>query len=277
MSDAGTQFPHTDSPSEDSRSRLDRILPWRRNKAKTDPDEMHLIEHLVELRTRIVRSAIALTVGVVIAFLSYNWILAQLVAPYCDVVRERFGPDKSCALVVTSPLDGFTSRIRIATYVGFFIGSPVILYQFWRFITPGLKPKERRYALPFVASSIVLFSLGAAIAFWTLPKALDFLIGIAGRDVEPLYSPSSFLRLVILMMVAFGVAFEFPVLLTFLQLVRVITSRQLRNARRFAIVGIFVAAAVLTPSQDPYSLFAMALPMCLFYEISIIIGRICKR
>jgi sec-independent protein translocase protein TatC len=238
---------------------------------------MPLIEHLVELRSRIVRSALALSVGVVIAFASYNWILGQLVAPYCDVVRDRFGPDRSCALVVTSPLDGFTSRIRIATYVGFFLASPVILYQFWRFITPGLKPKERRYAVPFVASSIVLFSLGAAVAFWTLPKALDFLIGIAGSEVEPLYSPSSFLRLVVLMMVGFGLAFEFPVLLVFLQLVRVVTSRQLRNSRRYAIVGVFVAAAVLTPSQDPYSLFAMAIPMCLFYEIAIIIGRLCKR
>lgn len=267
------------SQSPSKPKRFARLRFWNKSAQPpaSDPDAMPIIEHLVELRSRIVRSAIALTIGVIIAFASYNWILAQLVAPYCDVVRDRFGPDRSCALVVTSPLDGFTSRIRIATYVGFFLASPVILYQFWRFITPGLKPKERRYAIPFVASSIVLFSLGAAVAFWTLPKALDFLIGIAGSEVEPLYSPSSFLRLVVLMMVGFGLAFEFPVLLVFLQLVRVVTSRQLRNSRRYAIVGVFVAAAVLTPSQDPYSLFAMAIPMCLFYEIAIIIGRLCKR
>src|SRR6185312_10070538 len=165
----------------------------------------------------------------------------------------------------------------VATYGGIVLALPIWLYQLWRFITPGLNPKERRYAVPFILSSIVLFAMGAAVAFLTLEPALKFLIDVGGPSQSPQFTSDKYLSLVSLMIVAFGLSFEFPVILVFLLIAGVLKTQQLRKARRWAIVGIVTFAAVITPSQDPYSLFFMAVPMYLFYEGSIVIGRILKK
>lgn len=234
--------------------------------------QMTLVEHLGELRTRLVRSAMALAVSTAIGFLVANRLLAVLVQPYC---KAKKGDE--CALVVIDPLEGFSTRIKLALFVGAILASPVILWQIWRFVTPGLHKNEKRYAIPFIASSIMLFLIGAALAVVTFPQALNFLIGIGGPDLVPLFSPSKYLRLYMLVVVAFGLAFEFPILLIFLQLARILTSAQLRRWRRGAVVAIFVFAAVITPSQDPITLLAMAAPMYLFYEASILTGKLLKR
>ena len=234
---------------------------------------MTLVEHLTELRYRLVVSILATGVGMAVAFALYNRILRFLLDPYCEILP----PGQDCTLVIRDPLEGFATRLRVAGWSGLFLASPVVLWQLWRFVTPGLHPKEKRYAIPFILSSILLFSLGGALALVTFPRALDFLVSVGGDDVSTLFSPAPYLRLVILMILAFGLAFLFPVLLVFLQLARVLTSRQLGSWRRTAIVAIFVVAAVITPSQDPWSLFAMAGPMYLFYELSILIGRVLKR
>ena len=132
-------------------------------------------------------------------------------------------------------------------------------------------------ALVYVASALVLFALGALVAFLTLEPALKFLIDVGGPSQEATYSSEKYISLVSLMIVAFGASFEFPVVLVFLLIARVLKVEQLRRARRWAIVGIFLFAAIITPSQDPYSLFLMAIPMYIFYEACIIIGRIMKR
>ena len=165
----------------------------------------------------------------------------------------------------------------MAGYVGLFLASPVVLFQMWRFITPGLHPREKKYAMPFVVSSIVLFVFGAVIAMLTFPQALHFLIAVGGPNLQTIFSPAKYLNLILLMIIAFGVAFEFPVVLVFLELAGVLSTARLKEWRRWAIVVIFVIAAVITPSQDPYSLFAMAIPMCLFYEAAILIGRVLKK
>lgn len=237
---------------------------------------MSLVEHLGELRRRLVVSIAAIAVGAVVAFAFYNRILEFLIDPYCRLSQPP-RPPGPCSLVVTDPLEGFATRLKVATYGGLFLASPVVLLQIWRFITPGLNPNEKRYAIPFVVSSISLFSLGALIAKVTFPKALEFLVAVGGPGLTAFFSPAKYLRLVILMVVAFGVAFEFPVLLVFLELAGVLTSRRLASWRRPAIVVIVVVAAVITPSQDPYSLLAMAGPMYVFYEGSILIGRLLKR
>ena len=154
---------------------------------------------------------------------------------------------------------------------------PVWLYELWRFITPGLNPKEKKYAVPFVLSSLFLFACGAVVAFLTLEPALNFLLNIGGSDLTPALTADKYISLVSLMIIAFGLSFEFPVILMFLLLAHVICTAQLRKWRRYAIVAIVAFAAVITPSQDPYSLFAMAIPMYVFYEACIIIGRILKR
>lgn len=231
---------------------------------------MTLVEHLTELRRRLIISAVAVALGAVVAFVLYNHILDFLIRPYCDTLPKG----RECSLYITDPLEGFATRLKVATWVGFLLSSPVVLYQLWRFITPGLNPNEKRYAVPFTVSSVVLFCLGAVIADLTFPKALQFLLAVGGSNLTPILSPSKYLRLVILIALAFGVAFLFPVVLVFLELAGILTSRQLGKWRRPAIVVIFVIAAVITPSQDPYSLFAMAIPMYVFYEGSILVGKL---
>jgi sec-independent protein translocase protein TatC len=233
---------------------------------------MTLVEHLGELRSRLVKSAVALTVGSLIGFVLATPALRFLVDPYCEAQQGE-----GCKLVVIDPLEGFGTRIKLAVFIGTVIGGPIILWQIWRFVTPGLHKNEKRYAIPFIASSLLLFVAGAVVAVLTFPKALEFLIGVGGPDLVPLFSPSKYLRLYLLVVVAFGISFEFPILLVFLQLARILKSSQLRKWRRGAIIAIFVFAAVITPSQDPITLLAMALPMYAFYEVSILLGKLLKR
>ncbi len=237
---------------------------------------MTLAEHLGELRRRLIISILAIAVGGAVAFLMYDPILELLQEPYCKA-RESQGMGGSCTFIITDPLEGFSTRMKVSGYAGLVLALPVVLYQLWRFITPGLYDRERRLAIPFVVSALLLFAAGSSIAFWTLPKALDFLLAVSGDEVEPFFSPSRYLSLVTLMLLAFGVGFQFPVVLVFLQLVGVLQPSQLASVRRYAWVGIVVLVAVITPSGDPVSLFALSIPMWLFYEISIVIGRVTAR
>jgi len=241
-------------------------------------ERMSLGDHLAELRRRLIISVVAVTLGGLLAFLFYNRVLDFLVHPYCQAQKHRhITSPAGCNLVINDPLEGFTTRLKVSGYLGLFLASPVVLWQLWRFITPGLHRREKKYAIPFVFSSVLLFAAGGAVAILTFPKALDFLIGVSGKNIATFFTPSKYIGLYVLVVAAFGLAFEFPIVLVFLELAGVVPSRKLRNWRRPAVVVIFVIAAVITPSQDPYSLFAMAIPMCIFYEASILIGRILKK
>jgi sec-independent protein translocase protein TatC len=233
---------------------------------------MTVVEHLSELRRRIVISLIAITLGAIVCFIFSESIIKFLITYY----RDATAGEKD-QLIFLGPLDAFLTRIKIATYGGIVLALPIWLFELWRFITPGLNPNEKRYAIPFVFASMALFALGAFVALLTLPRALEFLLDVGGTQLRPELTADKYLSFVSLMMVAFGVAFEFPVVLVFLLLARVLTTRQLRRWRRPAALVIVVFAAIITPSQDPYSLFFMAGPMYLFYEMSIIIGRVLKR
>lgn len=233
---------------------------------------MTVLEHLAELRRRIIVSACALLVAVVIAFFLSNQIIRFLVDYYKHATRGGRN-----ALVFTGPADALLTRLKVATYAGVVLSAPVWLYQLWRFVTPGLNPKEKRYAIPFIAASLVLFGLGAVVALLSLGPALRFLIDVGGSVQRPLFTADKYLSLVSLMIVAFGLSFEFPVVLVFLLLARVVNTHQLRRWRRITIVLVVTFAAVITPSQDPYSLFFMAVPMYLFYEGSIVVGRLLHR
>jgi sec-independent protein translocase protein TatC len=233
---------------------------------------MTVVEHLSELRRRLFISILAVLVGAVVAFVFSKEIISFLVTFYRDATHGR-----RHALIFTGPLDGFLTRVKIATYGGVVLALPVWLYQLWRFITPALDRREKRYAVPFVISSLLLFALGALVAFLTLTEALSFLFGVGGSELTPLLTADKYLSLVSLMVIAFGLSFEFPVLIMFLLLARVLSTAQLRRWRRVAIVVIVAFAAIITPSADPYSLFAMAIPMYVFYEACIAIGRVMKR
>jgi sec-independent protein translocase protein TatC len=233
---------------------------------------MTVVEHLTELRRRIIVCIIAITIGAVVVYIFSLDIIRFLIDYYEDATDGE-----QDALIFTGPLDAFATRLKVATYGGFVLALPVWLLQLWRFVTPGLHKNEKRYAIPFVVTSVVLFVAGGFVAMLTLPKALDFLLNIGGSELEPLLTADRYLSLVTLMIIAFGVAFEFPVVLTFLLLARVVSTAQLRRWRRATIVIIVIFAAFITPSQDPYSLLFMAGPMYLFYEVCIIIGRVMKR
>lgn len=249
---------------------------------------MTLFEHLAELRSRLIRSILAVMLGTAVMWSLYPAVFDVLIQPYCTAIEQSgntlvttrvLEDEEECGapLIVTDPLEGFATRLKVSGYGGIALAMPVLLWQLWRFIAPGLYAHERRYALPFVFSAVVLFALGAGLAFWTLPKALSFLIAIGGPDLLTAYSPNKYLALVTYMMLAFGVGFQFPIVLVFLQLVGVLSNAALRRFRRYAIVIIFVAVAVITPSGDPFSMLALAVPMSLFYEVAIGIGWLVER
>lgn len=233
---------------------------------------MTVVEHLTELRRRLIISLVAIAIGGIICFVFAPQIISFLVEFYKNSTADT--PNK---LIFTGPLDAFATRLKVATYGGIVLALPVWLWELWRFITPGLHPTEKRYAVPFLFASLFLFACGAVVAFLTLQPALNFLLKIGGSDLRPLLTADKYISLVSLMIVAFGISFEFPVVLVFLLIARVLTTAQLRHWRRYAAVFIVTFAAVITPSQDPYSLFAMAVPMYLFYEASILVGRFLKR
>ncbi len=233
---------------------------------------MTLVEHIAELRTRVMVAALAFVVAAVLAFVVYPQILHWLKEPYCRVAGPRH-----CALYVTGPLDGLALRVKIAAYGGLFLASPVIFWEIWRFITPGLNRNERRYAVPFAAASVVFFAFGAFLAYLTFPHALQFLNSIGGPSLTRIFDPGKYLSLIVTLMLVFGITFEFPVVLVALELTGVVTPAALASWRRWAIVLITVAAAVLTPSSDPFSMLAMAIPLVVFYEVAIVVGRLLRR
>ncbi len=247
------------------------LLLRRRTEERPTPDAMTLAEHITELRRRVLISVAAFLVGATVAFLAYNGILGFLKHPYCQVNPHH------CGFYVTGPLDGLALRIKISAYGGLFLASPVWLWELWRFITPGLHPKEKKYAIPFIVASIALFVLGCAVAFLIFPHAMAWLDSIGGPSLTQILDPNKYLGLIVLLMVAFGVTFEFPVLLVSLELAGVLTPQKLSSWRRWAIVAIVVLAGVVTPSSDPFSMMAMAVPLYIFYELSIIVGRIVRR
>ncbi|MFP5254442.1 MAG: twin-arginine translocase subunit TatC [Acidimicrobiia bacterium] len=241
-----------------------------------DDSRMTLVEHLTELRDRLIKVVIAVVLGMVVSFLLYPQIFDFLLAPYKEIAEQgnTVGDGK---LLILDPLEGFGVRMRLAAYGGIAIAMPVILWQIWQFVTPGLYPHEKRYAVPFVISALVLFLLGAGLAYYTLPRALEFLVSIGGDELVTAFAPGKYFTLITYMMLAFGIGFEFPILLVFLQMAGIVSVQALRSARRYAIVGICVLVAVITPSGDPISMLMLSVPMVIFYEASILAGRFIER
>lgn len=249
----------------------------RMSESTTTDNVMPLMEHLRELRMRIVRSLLAVAVGTIVLLAIYDPVKNFLTKPYRDLCRQR--PDFNCdgSLFSLGPLDGFSARMRVCAYGGLILALPVVLWQIWRFIVPALSKKEKRYAGPFIASSITLFIVGCSLAYWTLNKALEFLISWSGTEVTQAYQVTKYISLVALMMLAFGVGFLSPVLIVFLQLAGAVKPRTLIKQWRFAIMGIFVTAAVITPSGDPFSMLALALPLTVLYLIAVLVGWLLTR
>jgi sec-independent protein translocase protein TatC len=240
-------------------------------------DSMTLTEHLAELRVRIIRSALAVAVGMVLIIAFYDQVLEFLLQPYVDLCDRK--PQDFCDpdLAVFSPTEGLATRVRVGLYGGIVLALPVILWQVWRFIVPALNKQEKKWAIPVVATSVVLFVAGGALAYFTIGQALDFLIGWSGSDVNQIYSVQSYVSLIGLMIFAFGLGFMLPVFVFGLQALGVITPKRLLQSWRIALVAIAVISAVITPSGDPVTMGMLGLPMVVLYFLAILLGWLVVR
>ena len=245
-----------------------RLGPFGRRGLKRADGSMSLVQHLTELRTRLVISAVAFVALSVGAFVFFEPILDVLLRPLCSIDADKLGP-QGCRLIFHGVMEAFTVRLKVTAMVGIAVSSPIWLYQLWAYVVPALSNKERHYALPFLFSTIALLLVGAGFAYLTLPMGLNFLISIGGSDLVPLLGADTYLNFIGLLLIGFGVAFELPLLVFFLGLAGVISVSQLRAKRRLAIVLVVALAAVVTPSQDPYTMLALAVPLYLFYEAAI--------
>jgi sec-independent protein translocase protein TatC len=235
---------------------------------------MTLIEHLRELRTRLVRAAIALAIGTAVGYAVFPYLLDLLIAPYCEVIEPA---RSNCNLVALKPLEPFSVRIRASLMVGLFLGGPVIFYQLWRFVTPGLTQRERRYTLPFVVLSQVMLGVGIVAAYLIIPQALRVLLTLGGPRIEAFLSASEYLSFFLRMCVAFGLVFELPLVLVSLVMVGVLSAANLRAARPYAVVAMVTLAAIITPTADAVTLLLVSGPMIVFYELSIVAAWLIDR
>lgn len=252
-------------------------LPVRLRRASRNPTgEMPILDHLIELRNRIILSLGALVLAAVGGWFLWTPAIRFVTNFYCQIPpASRAGSEvgDDCRLAFLSPIDPLTIRLQVALVLGLIIALPLIAFQIWRFVAPGLKPKEKRYAIPFAMGTFLLFASGVVVAAFALPRGIEFLVGLAGDEVSAFFTADRYLKFVMYVGLAFGIGFELPLVLVFLSLSGVLSSGAMLKAWRPAVALIIILAAVITPTGDPVSLFALAGPMWLFYFASIGIAR----
>ena len=229
-------------------------------------DKMPFLEHLGELRTRIVRSLIALMIGTVIALIWSERVVDWLARPVTQLGYE---------LVFTAPAEAFWVQMKVGLILGLFISSPAILWQVWSFIAPGLHEHEKKYAAPFVVLGSLMFCLGGFFSLRVVtPSAIGFLLGYARPGLKPMITIENHIDFLLKFTLAFGAVFELPLAITLLSRMGVVTAKMLSRNRKYAILGAFIAGAILTPTPDAFNQTLMAGPIIILYEVGIICARL---
>lgn len=230
------------------------------------------MEHVRELRNRLVKAALAILVGAVVAWIVFDPVWEFVKQPFCDLPQpQQFRGE--CTLVINGIFDAFFLKLRVSLILGVVFACPIWLWQLWAFVAPGLHRRERRWAYLFVSGAVPLFALGAVVSYVFLSKGLSFFLGTAPESVVPLITMKEYLHYFTTTLLVFGLSFEFPLLLIMLNLARVLTYERLRGWWRAMILGIFVFAGVITPTQDMFTMSFMAAFMCLFYGVALLFAR----
>lgn len=251
-----------------TRAKLDKPAPLTETGEPDDElagSEAPLLDHLIELRKRLIRSLIVLAVLLVICFVFAGQIFDILLQPYRSVV-----PDPSeLQLIYTAPQEFFLTQLSIAFFGAIFVGFPYLATQIYMFVAPGLYKHERSAFVPYLVATPVFFFLGGLLVYFAvLPMALGFFLNMETENVSMLVQTSEYLGLAMTLILVFGICFQLPVVLTLLAQIELVTTEQLKKGRRYAIVGILMVAAFVTP-PDPISQIGLAMPVYLLYEGSI--------
>jgi len=234
-----------------------------------DDKKMSFMDHLGELRVRIVRSLYALLVGTAIVLPFSQQVVDWLARP---VTKLNY------SLVFTAPAEAFWVQMKVGLIVGIFLAAPAILWQVWAFIAPGLHSHEKKYAVPFVVIGSMLFIGGGAFSLFVVtPYAIQFLLSYARPGLQPMITLQNHVDFLLKFTVAFGAVFELPLALTILARVGVVNAKQLAKNRKYAVLGAFVMAAILTPTPDAFNQALMAGPLVILYEVGIVCARIFGR
>jgi len=233
---------------------------------------MPLTEHLRELRSRLVKSGIAIAVGMVVGWIYYPQLFAWLSAPFNDVVAQARAEGRLVTLALTGVADPFVLQMQIAAVAGLILSSPVWLYQLWRFVTPGLHRHERRWALGFVAVAVPLFLTGVVLAYLVLPYGLQILFGFTPDGVQNIVAVDRYLSFFLRMILVFGIGFLVPLLLVLLNFAGVLSGKRLLGWWRWIIIVVMVFAAVATPTGDPINLMLLAGPILVLVMIAVLIA-----
>jgi sec-independent protein translocase protein TatC len=242
------------------------------NKEHIEDHKMSLTEHLVELRIRLTRSLIALGIGFAGCYYFKDRIFDIVTRPLTQVLPEN------SYLIYIGLTEAFFTYMKVAFFASLIITSPFILYQIWKFIAPGLLPKERKYVVPFVISSSLLFIAGVLFGYFiVLPPAFKFFVSFNNQYLQAMLSFKDYLSLFVTFLLGFGLSFELPIFIFFLTKLGIVNAKMLSKQRRYAILLIFIVAAVLTPSPDALSQILMAIPLMFLYEISIFVSKFAEK
>jgi sec-independent protein translocase protein TatC len=259
------------------RSPLPKRLP-----KDVEQSRMSLWDHLRELKNRLFKASLAiLATTALVGFVFYEQVLKVIDHPYCSLpVQDRPAlthTKNACAFIFTGPIDGFTFRFKIAFTAGILLSSPIWLYQIWAFIAPGLHKKERRYTYIFIGASMFFFAAGCTVAYLVLGKGLQVLLEVGGPQLVAFLDINRYLSYVTTVLLIFGIGFEFPLITTILNRAGLLSTRKMRDWRRYVFFGMFVFAAFATPGGDPFTMTALALPLCGLYEGSVTLARVRDR